>query len=134
MAQPSRSTCILPYLFLPIHLIVGGLIRLVDILTTPGSIKRDEATQKAIDERCKNLTLYYYPSCPFCVRVKRQMKRLNLDIRKIDPRKDKEAMKNLQQQGGKVQVPCLQITADDGSSGWMYESADINEYLVKEFS
>lgn len=122
------------YLFLPIHLLVGGLIRLVDFLTTPGSIKRDEASQKAIDERCKNLTLYYYPSCPFCVRVKRQMKRLNLNIRKIDPRKDESAMKLLQQEGGKVQVPCLQIVSEDGSTQWMYESADINEYLTKEFA
>ena len=122
------------YLFLPIHLIVGGLIRVVDFLTTPASIKRPAEAQSTIDERCKNLTLYYYPSCPFCVRVKRQMKRLNLNIRKIDPRKDKEGMKNLQEQGGKVQVPCLQITSADGSSEWMYESADINEYLTKEFS
>ncbi len=122
------------YLFLPIHLLVGGLIRVVDFLTTPGSIKREAAQQKAIDERCENLTLYYYPSCPFCVRVKRQMKRLNLNIRKIDPRKDDEGMKNLQEQGGKVQVPCLQITSASGTSEWMYESADINEYLIKEFS
>jgi len=122
------------YLFLPIHLVVGGLIRVVDFLTTPTSMKRNEAAQHAIDERCKNLTLYYYPSCPFCVRVKRQMKRLNLNIRKIDPRKDDAGMKNLQEQGGKVQVPCLQIKAADGSSEWMYESADINDYLIREFS
>ena len=122
------------YIFLPIHFIVGNLIRLVDFVTTPGSIKRDEDAQKAIDERCQNLTLYFYPTCPFCVRVKRQMKRLNLDIKKVDPRKDETAMKNLKEIGGKVQVPCLQITAEDGNSEWMYESADINEYLLKEFS
>lgn len=122
------------YLFMPIHLVVGGLIRLVDFLTTPASVKRSEEAQNVIDERCKNLTLYYYPSCPFCVRVKRQMKRLNLKIRLVDPRKDEVAMKNLQEKGGKVQVPCLQITSEDGSSEWMYESADINDYLVKEFS
>lgn len=122
------------YLFLPIHLILGSLIRLVDILTTPGSIKRNEISQQAIDERCKHLTLYFYPSCPFCVRVKRQMKRLNLNIDKIDPRKDDAAMKKLMQNGGKLQVPCLEIRSEDGTTEWMYESADINEYLVKEFS
>ena len=122
------------YLFLPIHFIVGNLIRLVDFATTPSSMKRSEEAQQVIDERCKNLTLYYYPTCPFCVRVKRQMKRLNLNISKVDPRKDELAMKNLQEQGGKVQVPCLQITGEDGSSEWMYESSDINEYLTKEFS
>jgi glutaredoxin len=122
------------YLFLPIHFIVGNLIRLVDLLTTPSSMKRSAEAQQAVDNRSKNLTLYYYPSCPFCVLVKRQMKRLNLNIRKIDPRKDTEAMKNLQEQGGKVQVPCLLISSGDGSSEWMYESADINDYLTKEFS
>ncbi len=122
------------YLFFPIHLIVGSLIRLLDFLTTPSSIKRSEEAQQAIDDRCKNLTLYYYPSCPFCVRVKRQMKRLNLNIRKVDPRKDEIAMKNLKEQGGKLQVPCLQIANTEGSTVWMYESADISEYLTKEFS
>jgi glutaredoxin len=122
------------YLFLPIHFIVGGLIRLIDFLTTPSSIKRNEEIQKEIDNRCNNLALYYYPSCPFCIRVKRHMKRMNLNIRMIDPRKDEMAMQNLKDKGGKVQVPCLQIVDEDGSSTWMYESADINEYLDTQFS
>jgi glutaredoxin len=122
------------YLFLPIHLLLGGLIRLVDFLTTPSSMIRDEEAQQLIDEQCSNLTLYFYPSCPFCVRVKRQIKRLNLKIRMIDPRKDEAAMQNLKDSGGKVQVPCLQIISEDGNSEWMYESATINEYLDEQFS
>ena len=122
------------YLFLPIHLLLGGLIRLVDFLTTPSSMIRNEEAQKTINEQCSNLTLYFYPSCPFCVRVKRQIKRLNLKIRMIDPRKDEAAMQNLKDKGGKVQVPCLQIISEDGNSQWMYESAAINEYLDEQFS
>ena len=122
------------YLFLPIHLIVGGLIRLVDFLTSPSPIQRPQLEQQAIEEKCRNMTLYHYPACPFCVRVRRNMKRLNLPIRQIDPRKDQQSMQILQQEGGKQQVPCLQIVDDNGKSTWMYESADINAYLDQQFT
>jgi len=121
------------YIFYPIHLVIGSIIRLIDVLTSPKSITRNPDQQKLIDEACKNLTLYFYPACPFCIRVKRNMKRLNLPIRKIDPRKDSHAMQLLENEGGKVQVPCLQITGQDGKSQWMYESADINSYLEQQF-
>jgi glutaredoxin len=122
------------YLFAPVHLLVGSLIRLVDFLTSPTPLKRSETAQVAVVEKCKNLTLYHYPACPFCVRVRRTMKRLNLPIRQIDPRKDPHWMHKLQTEGGKVQVPCLQIVNPDGNSTWMYESADINRYLEQEFA
>lgn len=122
------------YLFLPIHFVVGGLIRLVDYATTPTPIKRTDSEQQSVEEKCKNLTLYQYPSCPFCIRVKRNMKKLNLPVRLVDPRKDPQWRKALEEEGGKVQVPCLQIVDGNGSSTWMYESADINQYLIQQFS
>jgi len=122
------------YIFYPIHFLVGGIIRIIDFLTSPTPVKRPEAEQKAINKRCKNLTLYHYPTCPFCVRVKRNMKRHNLPIRTLDPRKDPQWMHALKEEGGKVQVPCLQIVAKDGTSTWMYESADINQYLEDNFT
>ena len=122
------------YLFAPIHFIVGGLIRLVDIATSPKPLKRPEQAQLQVNEECKNLTLYHYPACPFCVRVRRHMKRLNLPIRQIDPRKKPEWMDKLVNEGGKAQVPCLQIVELNGQITWMYESADINTWLDKEFS
>lgn len=119
---------------MPIHWVVGGLIRLVDFLTSPSPVSREASQQQQIDEQCKNLTLYHYPACPFCVRVRRNMKRLNLKIRQVDPRKDKQWLDKLESEGGKIQVPCLQITAEDGNTEWMYESADINQYLENRFS
>jgi len=35
--------------------------------------------------------------------------------------------------GGKSQVPCLLITAANGSQTWLYESNAINAYLEREF-
>ena len=122
------------YLFLPIHIIVGGLIRLVDFLTSPSPMQRPQQQQQTIEEKCRNMTLYHFPACPFCVRVRRNMKRLNLPIRQIDPRKDPQWMQKLEQEGGKQQVPCLQIVDDNGKSTWMYESADINAYLDQQFA
>jgi len=122
------------YLFLPIHFVIGNLIRLVDFLTSPTPIKRPDSEQKSVAEKCKNMTLYHYPACPFCVRVRRNMKRLNLPIRQIDPRKDPQWMQTLEQEGGKVQVPCLQIVDNSGNSTWMYESADINRFLEQQFA
>ena len=122
------------YLFAPIHFVVGNLIKIVDFATSPKPVTRPPEIQNDIDEKCKNLTLYQYPTCPFCVRVKRNIRRLNLPIRMIDPRKDANAMDLLANEGGKVQVPCLQITATDGQSTWMYESADINNYLDEQFA
>ncbi|WP_189484249.1 glutathione S-transferase N-terminal domain-containing protein, partial [Alishewanella tabrizica] len=43
----------------------------------------------------------------------------------------------LQQQGGKVTVPCLQITPDNAETGqvqWLYESKDIIAYLQQRFA
>jgi len=122
------------YLFAPIHFVIGNLIKIVDFATSPKPIKRPLESQADIDEKCKKLTLYQYPTCPFCVRVKRNIKRLNLPIRLIDPRKNPEAMALLEKEGGKVQVPCLQITDNKGHSSWMYESADINYYLDEQFA
>ena len=36
--------------------------------------------------------------------------------------------------GGKIQVPCLQITDEQGNVTWMYESEDIIQYLNREFA
>ncbi len=122
------------YLFMPIHWLVGGLIRLVDVLTSPKPVHRSDEEQQAINEACKNLTLYRYPTCPFCVKVKRRMRALNLPIRQIDPRKDSDARELLEKQGGKLQVPCLQIVDTNGESQLMYESSDINAYLQNRFA
>lgn len=121
------------YLFLPIHWIIGGLIRLIDYLTAPKPLQRPEEKQKEIDESCQSLTLFHYPACPFCVKVRRNMRRLNLPIEKVDPRKDPVAMDELTNQGGKVQVPCLKISEGE-EVRWMYESSDINSYLEEQFS
>ena len=55
------------------------------------------------------LTLYYFPSCPFCVTVLNCLERLNLEIPMRDIQTEAGARDDLVEIGGKGQVPCLVI-------------------------
>ena len=70
------------------------------------------------------LTLYHYPTCPFCKVVFDCLERLNLEIPMRDLNIDAGAREALIEIGGKGQVPCLII---DGKA--LYESADIVRWL-----
>lgn len=74
------------------------------------------------------LTLYYYPTCPYCVRVLRVLDRLGLELDKKDIIRDSGARRELGAGGGRTTVPCLRID-QQGNTRWMYESADIIRYL-----
>ncbi|QKQ25918.1 glutathione S-transferase N-terminal domain-containing protein [Candidatus Reidiella endopervernicosa] len=97
-------------------------------------IERNPEAQAAIDAELKKLTLYHYPACPFCLRVRRVMRYLKLDIPLQDVMQSRDAHQALLKGGGMTQVPCLQIIEDDGAERWLYESADINHYLKSRFS
>ncbi len=72
-----------------------------------------------------HLKLYYMPGCPFCEKVIRFINDNNLDnIELKDITSSTAAKKELIENGGKEQVPCLFI---DGSP--MYESDDIIDWL-----
>lgn len=97
------------------------------------SIPRSAAEQAEIERETARLALYQYAMCPFCVRVKRTIKELGLDIEMHDTLFDAKARDELYRGGGSTQVPCLRITEDDGSVTWMYESGDIIRYLQERF-
>ena len=70
------------------------------------------------------LTLYYFPSCPYCQRVLVALDRLGVEPTMRDIRSEAGARDQLIAIGGKGQVPCLVI---DGKP--MYESGDIVAWL-----
>lgn len=80
-----------------------------------------------------DLALYHYASCPFCVRVRRALSRLGVEVELRDVRKDRDHARELIEGGGKSQVPCLRIEREDGVE-WMYESGDIVRYLESRFA
>lgn len=71
-----------------------------------------------------NLTLYYFPSCPYCGRVLQYLRQNKINIPMKDTALYPENRQELIKIGGKSQVPCLVI---DGEP--MYESMDIIEWL-----
>ena len=68
------------------------------------------------------------------MKVRRACKRLSLRIEIRDAQHDANARQELLQAADKVQVPCLKITAADGSVTWMPESDVIVNYLQGRFA
>jgi glutaredoxin len=116
-----------------IRAILSFLILTWDRLFQPKSPNRAEDAQRVIDAQTAKLKLYQFEGCPFCVKVRRHIKRLGLNIEIRDILKNSSWEQELIQGGGQRQVPCLRIEKDDGQVQWLYESSDINGYLSEKF-
>ena len=117
-----------------VRAILGALILLLNWVFTPKSIKREANEQAAIDSETSKLALYQYAACPFCVKVRRAMKRNGLNIETRDAKRNEQFKEELVQGGGQLKVPCLRIEDDNGDVTWMYESGDIISYLEGRFN
>lgn len=111
---------------------IGNVLACAERLTRPPRMQRDPARQAQVDEQAAKLALYQYRGCPFCIKVRRELHRLNVDVELRDPSKDPTHRQDLLEQGGKTMVPCLRIT-ENGQDRWMYESSDIVAYLRQQF-
>jgi glutaredoxin len=119
--------------FKTLRLVIGPLLLLWEKVTTPKGIVRTPEEQQRIDQQCRNLALYQFKTCPFCMKVRQEIRRLSLNIELRDARNDSNNRQALLQGGGEVKVPCLKITDEQGNSQWMYESSDIIQYLQQRF-
>jgi glutaredoxin len=117
-----------------VRAILGALILLLNWVFTPKSIKREASEQAAIDVQTSKLALYQYAACPFCVKVRRAMKRSALNIETRDAKRSEKFKEELLQGGGQLKVPCLRIEEDNGDIRWMYESGEIIDYLEGRFN
>lgn len=108
------------------------LLLFADRLTAPKPPNHSAETQKRLDQATSNHTLYQLVACPFCVKVRRQIRRQGLNIRMKDIAQDPRAGAELITGGKLDQVPCLRIDEAAGVR-WLYESDAINEYLKKSF-
>jgi glutaredoxin len=117
-----------------IRFILGKLILLLNWIFTPRSITRDPAQQALIAGQTANLTLYQYQACPFCVKVRRAMKRQGLKIETRDVKRNDAAREELLAGGGDLKVPCLRIAEGERGDQWMYESSEIINYLEARFT
>ena len=112
--------------------VLGQLILFLDWITRPRPMQRSPEAQAAVDARTRELALYQFQLCPFCVKVRRAMRRLNLNIETRDALNDPQHRTALEAGGGEIKVPCLAIKEGD-CTRWMYESNDIIAWLEQEF-
>jgi len=125
---------IIRYFFKAIHAIVGPILLAIDWLTTPRGIERAPDEQQRIDRQTKNLVMYQFFTCPFCIKTRRAIKRLSLNIETRDALSDATSRQQLLDGGGEIKVPCLRITGEDGNVEWLYESNEIIRYLNENFA
>ena len=113
---------------------LGCVVATVDQFTRPAKQKRTSEAQQVVEAQTAKMSLYQFHGCPFCIKVRRTMHKLNLPIRTVDVNKDPIAEQELISGGGKRTVPCLRIEKEDGTVRWMYESKDIINYLESNFA
>ena len=111
----------------------GRVLILIDWLFKPSVVKRNDEEQAKVDQETKILKLYQFYACPFCVKTRRAIKRLNLKVETRDAQTAGQFRKELEISGGKIKVPCLKLEGA-GEASWIYESNDIIKYLDERFS
>lgn len=114
-----------------IRFILGKIILLISALTMPKKERRSEENLASIKSDLSKLSLYQFQSCPFCVKVRRSLYRLDLKIELRDAKTDPYKTELLDK-GGRLMAPCLRIEQGEKVT-WMYESSDIIQYLEKSF-
>jgi glutaredoxin len=111
---------------------LGRLIVFINFITRPKPLVRSEAAQEEANQKARDMSLYQFYACPFCVRVRREIHRLNVPIETRDAQSEGPYREELLAEGGEVQVPCLRIDDDDRTI-WMYESKEIIQFLQETF-
>ena len=122
------------YVFRLIRWPLGQIIILIDRLTRPRAPSLSAEKRAQFDATTANMKLYQFKQCPFCVKTRRTIRKLGLNIELRDARNDPQWHRELIDEGGHYQVPCLRLVRDDGSVEWMYESDNINQYLTQHFN
>jgi glutaredoxin len=120
--------------FRTLRVVLGPVMLLWEFLTRPKGIVRPLALQQQVDQECQALALYQFSTCPFCIKVRQEMRRLSLTIERRDAQKNEQNRDDLLRGGGHVKVPCLKITDPSGQRQWLYESGKIIEYLRGRFA
>ena len=124
---------IVRYFFRFVRLVLTPFMLLSEKLSTPKGLSRTAAEQARVDEASKQLALYQFSACPFCIKVRKEIARLGLNIETRNAQHDADHRAALEAGGGQVKVPCLRIEHEDGSERWLYESDEIKAWLQERF-
>ena len=119
--------------FRTLRVVLGPFMLLKERLTRPTGVQRTPEAQATVNLQCQSLTLYQFRTCPFCIKVRQEMRRLSLPIEQRDAQHHSAHRSELQQGTGATQVPCLKITDSQGQTQWLQDSAAIVAYLQGRF-
>lgn len=120
--------------FKTLRFVIGPFMLLGELISRPQGMVRPPLRQAEVDEQCANLALYQYKTCPFCIKVRQEMRRLSLSVTQLDAQQPGENREALVRGGGMAKVPCLKITDPAGQTQWLYESGEIIQYLRGRFA
>ena len=116
-----------------LRVVLGPFMLLKERLTQPTGVQRAPEAQAAVDQQCQSLALFQFSTCPFCIKVRQEMRRLSLPIDKRDAQHNSANREQLLQGSGASKVPCLKITDANGQTRWLQDSAAIVVYLRERF-
>ncbi|WP_150912173.1 glutaredoxin family protein [Marinobacter halotolerans] len=124
---------VIRYFFRGLRLILTPFMLISEKLSTPKSVERSPEDQERVDRACENLALYQFSACPFCIKVRKEIARLGLNIETRNAQHDDHHREALHNGGGQVKVPCLLIADANDSEKWVYESDAIKAWLQERF-
>jgi glutaredoxin len=119
--------------FKTLRLVLGPFMLLGEWLARPQGVVRPPEAQAAVAAQCRDLALYEFRTCPFCIKVRQELRRLSLPIERRDAQHPGPHRDELVAGGGRAMVPCLRIVGADGQVEWLYESSAIIDYLRGRF-
>ena len=120
--------------FKTLRLVLGPIMLLKERLTQPQGVQRSPEAQASVAQQCQSLALYQFNTCPFCIKVRQEMRRLSLPIEKRDAQHNATNRDELLQGSGATKVPCLKISQANGEVRWLQDSNAIVAYLRERFA
>ena len=81
-----------------------------------------------IRKNIPNHQLFYFDTCPFCIKVRFALWKMGIKVNMKDILLRRENKAELIAGGGKKQVPCLRIEKSNEIE-WLYESDAIIKYF-----
>jgi glutaredoxin len=119
--------------FRTLRVVLGPFMLLKERLTQPAGVQREPAVQADVAQQCQRMALYQFSTCPFCIKVRQEMRRLSLPIEKRDAQHHSAHRGDLLQGSGATKVPCLKIIDSQGQTQWLQDSGAIVAYLRERF-
>ena len=92
--------------FRTLRIVLIPFMLLWERITTPRGVVRPAQDQQRVNEQTSNMVLYQFRTYPFCIKVRREIRRLSLNIELLDAQHDAQHRAALMEGGGSVQVPC----------------------------